>query len=212
MVMRPTGTIMAPPMPWMTRQATSMLMSTARPHSSEPSGEQPDRRGEDAARAEAVGHPAADRDEDREAERVARQHRLHVERRDVHRLRDGRHRRVEDGGVERLHEEGHRDQPGQQSLGRLGRWRGRARSQRCSTSLVRSCTKKQDRSGRAPPPSPSAVPSRAASADSRRLGNRRRPEAPADRKRKRRRMPPLVRPPPPAIKVRWRFRRRLAPA
>ena len=36
MVMRPTGTIMAPPMPWMTRQATSMSMSAARPHSSEP--------------------------------------------------------------------------------------------------------------------------------------------------------------------------------
>jgi len=36
MVMRPTGTIIAPPMPWSTRQATSMLMSTATAHSSEP--------------------------------------------------------------------------------------------------------------------------------------------------------------------------------
>ena len=41
MVMRPTGTIIAPPMPCRTRQATSMLMSTARPHSSEPSVNSP---------------------------------------------------------------------------------------------------------------------------------------------------------------------------
>ena len=40
-VRRPTGTIMAPPQPCRTRQATSMWMSTARPHSSEPSVNRP---------------------------------------------------------------------------------------------------------------------------------------------------------------------------
>ena len=49
--------------------------------------EDADRRREDAARAEAIGDPAADRDEDREAQRVAREHRLHAERRDVERAR-----------------------------------------------------------------------------------------------------------------------------
>ena len=35
-VMRPTGIIMAPPMPCTTRQATSISMLVARPHSTEP--------------------------------------------------------------------------------------------------------------------------------------------------------------------------------
>ena len=47
---------------------------------------------------------------------VARQHRLDVERRHLHCLGDGRDSRVEDGRVERLHEEGDGDQPGQQAL------------------------------------------------------------------------------------------------
>ena len=36
MVMRPTGTIMAPPIPCRTRQATSIVMLVEMPHSSEP--------------------------------------------------------------------------------------------------------------------------------------------------------------------------------
>ena len=41
MVMRPTGTIMAPPTPCRTRQATSILMLVDRPHSTEPSVNKP---------------------------------------------------------------------------------------------------------------------------------------------------------------------------
>ena len=119
--MRPTGIIMAPPTPCRTRQATSisMLVGEAAQHRAQ--GEKADRRGEDAPRAEAVGHPAAHRDEDGEAQRIARQHRLHAERRHVHRPGDGRHRGVEDRGVERLHEERHGDQPRQQPLDGIGR-------------------------------------------------------------------------------------------
>ena len=85
-------------------------------------GEDADRRGEDAPRAEAVGHPAADRDEDGKAQRIARQHRLHAERHHVHRPGDGRHRGVEDGRIERLHEERHGDQPRQPALDGIA-WR-----------------------------------------------------------------------------------------
>ena len=41
MVMRPTGTIMAPPMPCTTRQATSTVMFVDRPHSNEPNVNRP---------------------------------------------------------------------------------------------------------------------------------------------------------------------------
>ncbi len=81
-----------------------------------PDREQPDRPCKDPARAEPIRHPAADRDEDREAQRVAGEHRLHAQRRHAERRRDCRHRRVQDGGVERLHEEGDRHQPGQEPL------------------------------------------------------------------------------------------------
>ena len=64
-----------------------------------------DGRSEDAARAKAVGHPAADRNEDGERERIAREHRPHVERRRADGFGDDRHRGVQDGGVERFHEE-----------------------------------------------------------------------------------------------------------
>ena len=79
-------------------------------------GEKADGRGEDAPRAEAVGHPATYRNEDGKAQRIARQHRLHAERHHVHRPGDGRYRGVEDGRIERLHEERHRDQPRQPPL------------------------------------------------------------------------------------------------
>ena len=93
-------------------------------------GEEADRRGEDAPRAEPVGHPAAHRNEDGEAQRIARQHRLHAERHHVHRARDGRHRGVEDRRVERLHEERHGDQPRQQPLDGVVRRSGARRSHR----------------------------------------------------------------------------------
>jgi hypothetical protein len=54
--------------------------------------------------------------EDREAQRVAREHRLHAERHDVQRRAIAGRRRVEDGRVERLHEERDRDEPRQEPL------------------------------------------------------------------------------------------------
>ena len=78
---------------------------------------------EDAASSELVGHPAADGNEHREAERVACQHSFHAERRDTESFGDCGHRGVEDGGVERLHEERDRDQPRQQALGGVGGYR-----------------------------------------------------------------------------------------
>src|SRR4029453_12215488 len=78
--------------------------------------EDADRRGEDAACPVAVRHPPTHRDEDGQTKRVARQRHLHAERRDVQGGRNRRHRGVQDGRVERLHEERHGYQPGQEGL------------------------------------------------------------------------------------------------
>ena len=116
-VSRPTGTIMAPPQPCRMRQATSTWMLLEMPQSNDPKREQADRGREHPARAEAVRHPAADRNEHRQAQRVAGQHRLHAERGHLERLRDGGHGRVQNRRVERFHEERDGDQPRQQPLG-----------------------------------------------------------------------------------------------
>jgi len=76
-------------------------------------GERADRPREHPARAEPVRHPAADGNEHRQTQRVAGEHRLHAQWHDAQRLRDGGHRRVQNRGVQRLHEEGHRHQPWQ---------------------------------------------------------------------------------------------------
>ncbi len=70
--------------------------------------------GEDFAGAVAISHPAADGDEDGEAEGVAGENGLHGEWRDVQGLGDGGDGGVEDGGVERLHEKGDGNQPGEE--------------------------------------------------------------------------------------------------
>ena len=90
--------------------------------------ENADRRREHAPRSEPVRHPPADRNENREAQRVACQHRLHAERSNMQRRRDRRHRGIQNRGVERLHEKRHRDQPRQQPL--AGRSDGRRRRNR----------------------------------------------------------------------------------
>jgi len=81
-----------------------------------PQGEDADGGREHPARAEAIRHPAADRNKHGEAQRVAGQHGLHAERSDGERLGDGGDGRVENRRVERFHEEGHGDEPRQQSL------------------------------------------------------------------------------------------------
>jgi len=84
-------------------------------------GEETDCGGEYATCAEAVGHPTADRNEDGKAQRVAGQHRFHAERSDPQGLRDDRHGRVQNRGVERLHEKCDGDQPREKLFARCGR-------------------------------------------------------------------------------------------
>jgi hypothetical protein len=87
-------------------------------HTAEPGAKREKGNGgsEHAASSEVVRHPAASGNENRQAERVAGQHRLHAEWRNSQRGGDRRHRRVQNGGVQRLHEEGDCDQPWQQSF------------------------------------------------------------------------------------------------
>ena len=143
-VSRPTGSIMAPPQPCRMRHATSRWMLVRDAAQERAEREDADGGGEHAARAEAVGHPAADGNEYREAQRVAREHRLHVERRHLQRVRDRRHGRVQDRRVERFHEEAHGHEPGQKPLGggaRLlasfgsGGWH-RARQARAASTML----------------------------------------------------------------------------
>ena len=70
----------------------------------------------DPACTEPIRHPAPDRDEDCEAQRVAGQNRLHTQGCHVDGGCNGRHGGVENRGVERLHEERYGHQPGQQTL------------------------------------------------------------------------------------------------
>ena len=72
MMMRPTGTIIAPPTPCTKRATVNVASESDAAHSSEPDDEHADGGAEDGAGAEAVGDPAADRDEHAEAEHVAR--------------------------------------------------------------------------------------------------------------------------------------------
>jgi hypothetical protein len=76
-----------------------------------PEGEEANHGCKNPTRAETVSHPAADRNEDRKAQRVAGQHRLHAERRDFEGLRNHRHGSVQNRRVQRLHKKGDRDQP-----------------------------------------------------------------------------------------------------
>ena len=87
--------------------------------------EEANRGREHPACAESIGHPAADRNEHRQAQRITRQHSLHAERGDGERLRDGGDGGVQNRRVERFHEESHGDKPRQQSLHGFGRRRGR---------------------------------------------------------------------------------------
>jgi hypothetical protein len=82
--------------------------------------EEADRGGEHAVRSEPVCHPAADRNENRKAQRLACEHRLHAERCNVERGCDRRHRGIENRGVQRFHEKRHGDQPRHQALAGSG--------------------------------------------------------------------------------------------
>jgi hypothetical protein len=83
--------------------------------------EEADRGREHPARSEAIGHPAADWNEDGEAQRVAGEHRFHAERRDLQGLRNNRYGRVQNRRVEGFHKKRDRDQPWEKLLACGGR-------------------------------------------------------------------------------------------
>ena len=83
-------------------------------------GEKADGGREDVARAETVGHPSADGNKHSKAKRVAGEHRLHTERSHVQGFGDSRDSRVENRGIERLHEEGNSHEPREQLFGGVG--------------------------------------------------------------------------------------------
>ena len=121
MASRPTGVIIAAPTPCSMRAATSIGTLT------DNAAERPTRsvnsataEREDAARAEAIGDPAADRNADGQAQDVAGDDGLQAQRRDAQARRHRRDGGVDDGRVELLHEQRGRDDPGQVALGGCG--------------------------------------------------------------------------------------------
>src|SRR6202041_92614 len=83
-----------------------------------------DGRSEYATGAEAVRHPAADGYEDGKAQGIAGQYGLHAERRNMQSGRNSGYGGVENCGVQRLHEERHRNQPRKRALARVRGGRG----------------------------------------------------------------------------------------
>ena len=115
---RPTGTIIAPPRPWKTRQSANSTHTVAEAAQHRAEGEDSDRRAEDSARAEMVGEPAADRNEYGQAEDISGDADREMDRR---RPEIDRHLRQSGGdhrAVEILHEESRSDDPDQQTMTR----------------------------------------------------------------------------------------------
>ena len=104
---------MAPPQPCSMRHATSKMDVARYAAEKRSEREQPDRRRKHAPRSKPVRHPPADRNENRQAQRVARQHGLHAERRHLQRLGNGRHRRIQNRRVQRLHKKRYGHEPRQ---------------------------------------------------------------------------------------------------
>ncbi len=82
--------------------------------------EHDDRHQEGAPRAEAVGNPARGGDEHRHRQRIAEDHRLHLQRAFVQAARHRRQRRIDDGRIQHLHEDRQRYQPQQRLDGGVG--------------------------------------------------------------------------------------------
>ena len=76
-----------------------------------PQREQADGGREHPPSPKSIRHPAADRNEDREAQGVARQYRLYAQRSYFESIRHGRRRRVQNRRVQRFHKERNGDQP-----------------------------------------------------------------------------------------------------
>src|ERR1700733_10930634 len=96
--------------------------------------ENSDGRAENAAGAEAVGHPSADGNKNGEAQRVAGEHGFHAERRDVERSGHGGHGGIQNRRVQRFHEKRDGNQPRHQTLAGFGH--GRIRCARAARRFL----------------------------------------------------------------------------
>ena len=83
MASRPTGIIIAPPMPCSRARGHHHRRAQRQAAQHRSQREDGDRGAEHAPRAVAVGHPAADRNADRQAQDVAGDDRFQAQRRDV---------------------------------------------------------------------------------------------------------------------------------
>ena len=105
-IRRPTGTIMAPPKPCRMRGGDQLgQRSASSPQNTEPIVKMMIAVAEDRARAESIGHPAADRNEDGEAQQVGGDREVELDRIFVQRPGHRGQRGRDDRRVEHLHEE-----------------------------------------------------------------------------------------------------------
>ena len=106
---RPTGVIIAPPMPCTMRASTNSSSELRQRAADRAEDEHDDGEAEHVARAEAVGGPAARRDADGEREQVGGDGELERQRIGAERARDRRQRGRDHGRVHVLHEQRDRD-------------------------------------------------------------------------------------------------------
>ena len=112
---RPTGTIMAPPMPWMKREITKPSSEFAHAQESEPAMNTASAAEKMRLGAEAVRHPARNRDEDGKAHQVGRDRELQGDGVHADIAGDHRQRRRDHGRIRVLHEEGGGDDQGEEA-------------------------------------------------------------------------------------------------
>ena len=106
---RPTGVIIAPPMPCNDARQHELLSASRERAADRAEHEDDDGRDEDGAGAETVGDPAAGRNEDGERQQIGGDRELERERARADIGRDGRQRRRDDGRVHVFHEHGRGD-------------------------------------------------------------------------------------------------------
>ena len=121
-IRRPTGVIIAPPMPSTMRATTNWLSEPDSAQPIEPSMNTAIAGAEHRARAEAVGGPAADRDEDGKRKQVGGNGELERQRVGADVGGDRRQRGRDDGRVHVLHEQGDRHDQRDDAIGRHGVW------------------------------------------------------------------------------------------
>ncbi len=106
MMRRPTGVIIAPPMPWTMRASTNCSQRMRGGAADRAEHEYADGGAEHVARAEAVGGPAARRNEDRKRQEVGRDRELQRQRIGAERARNRRQRSRDHRRVHVFHEQG----------------------------------------------------------------------------------------------------------